>query len=159
MREMFQHNGKDFYLVLIERDDIDEVWPFVSQGVHKAITHSDSTMDGDDFLEPLNSGQARLWVFMSEAKVVGHVITEIIRYPRKSLVRMLTMECKGGENGMVGMDLWSKFVPIVEEYAAENGCEHLEAYTRRGMVRSLEKHGWENQFNILTKSVDQMRLH
>ena len=159
MNEKFEHKGKDYYLVMVGVNDIDEVWPFVTEGVHQAITHSDSSADGDDFLEPLHNGQAKLWVFMSEARVAGHMITEIIRYPRKSFVRVLTMACKGGENGMLGMDLWHKFVYIVEEYAAENGCEHLEAYTRKGMVRSLEKHGWENKFNIVTKSVDQMRLH
>ena len=59
---------------------------------------------------------------------------------------------------MLGMDLWHKFVPAVEEYAALHGCAHLEAYTRKGMVRSLEKHGWTNQYNIVTKPIE-MRIH
>ena len=159
MRERFKHDGKEFYLVLVEPEDIKEVWPFVRDGVKKALIHSDSTMEGDDFVGDLNNGICRLWAFVSDGSVVGHMITQIIRYPRKSFVRVLTMECKGGESGMLGMDLWHKFVPIVEEYAARHGCGHLEAYTRKGMVRSLEKHGWKNQFNIVTKPVEQMRLH
>ena len=159
MRERFEHKGKDYYLVLIEPEDTGEMWTFVKDGVDKAMLHSDSVMAGADFLPDLKSGAARLWVFLSEAKVVGHMITQIMSYPRKSFVRVLTMYCEGGENGMNGMDLWGKFVPAVEEYAARNGCVHLEAYTRKGMVRALDKHGWQHEFAIVTKQVDQLRLH
>ena len=158
MRERFRHKDKDYYLVLIDQEDVGEMWSYVRDGVEKAMVHSDSVMDGDDFLNDLNSGNCRLWAFISDAKVVGHMITQIIRYPRKSFVRVLTMECKGGENGMKGMDLWGKFVPVIEEYAENNGCDHLEAYTRRGMVRALEKQGWYNQYNIVTKSIER-RIH
>ena len=157
-RERFEHKGKDYYLVLIDPEDVGEMWPLIKKGLDKAMVHSDSVMTGDDFIPDLRKGVCRLWVFISNAKVVGHMITQIIRYPRKSFVRVLTMECKGGENGMKGMDLWSKFVPVVEEYAEDNNCEHLEAYTRKGMVRSLEKHGWHNQYSIVTKLIER-RIH
>ena len=147
MREKFEHNGKEFYLVLVEPEDVGEIWPFIREGVLNAMTHSDSVMEGDDFLPDLHSGSCRLWVFISEGTMVGHMITQVIRYPRKSFVRLLTLECKGGEKGMLGMELWHKFVPTLEHYAVMHGCEHLEAYTRKGAVRALEKHGWE-EFKI-----------
>jgi len=158
MREKFQHDGREFYLVLVEPEDVDEVWPHVREGVQKAMVHSDSVMDGDDFLVELDSGKVRLWVFVSEKEIVGHMITELIRYPRKSFVRVLTMYCEGGEKGMKGMDLWSQFVPAVEEYALMHGCSHLEAYTRKGMVRALEPHGWDHTYSIVTKPIE-MRMH
>ena len=158
VRERFEHEGQEFYIVLVEPEDVDEVWPFVREGVLKAMAHSDSVMEGEDFYPQLINGKSRLWVFVSEKEVVGHMITEVIRYPRKSFVRVLTMECSGGEKGMLGMELWSKFVPAVEEYAMFHGCSHLEAYTRRGMVKALEKHGWDNQYNIVTKQIEQ-RIH
>ena len=158
MREKFLHEGQEFYLVLVEPEDVEEVWPHVREGVQKAMLHSDSVMDGDDFLVELNNGKVRLWVFISEKEIVGHMITELVRYPRKSFVRVLTMYCEGGEKGMKGMDLWSQFVPAVEEYALMHGCSHLEAYTRRGMVRALEPHGWDHTYSIVTKQIE-MRMH
>ena len=158
MRERFEHEGQEFYLVLVEPEDTEEVWPHVSEGVQKAMVHSDSVMDGDDFVPELLDGKVRLWVFVSEKEIVGHMITELIRYPRKSFVRVLTMECKGGEKGMLGMELWSKFVPAVEEYAMMHGCAHLEAYTRKGMVRALEPKGWEHEYSIVTKQIET-RIH
>lgn len=158
MRERFEHNGENYYLVLVEPEDVEEVWDHVRDGVQKAMVHSDSVQEGDDFVPELIDGKVRLWVFISEKVIVGHMITELIRYPRKSFVRVLTMQCDGGEKGMLGMDLWHKFVPVVEEYAALHGCAHLEAYTRKGMVRSLEKHGWTNQYNIVTKPIET-RIH
>ena len=159
MRDRFEHEGQEFYLVLVEPEDVSEVWPHVREGVQKAMVHSDSVMAGDDFVPELMDGKVRLWAFVSEKEIVGHMITELIRYPRKSFVRVLTMECSGGEKGMLGMELWSKFVPAVEEYAMMHGCSHLEAYTRKGMVRSLEKHGWTSQYNIVTKPITEMRMH
>ena len=158
MKERFEHEGQEFYLVLVEPEDVEEVWPHVREGVQKAMLHSDSVMAGDDFLVELNNGKVRLWVFISEKEIVGHMITELIRYPRKSFVRVLTMECSGGEKGMTGMDLWAKFVPTVEEYALMHGCSHLEAYTRKGMVRALEPKGWKHEYSIVTKQIET-RIH
>jgi len=159
MRQLFEHKGKEYFLILIEPEDVGEVWPFVSNGVSEAMLHSDSTMEGEDFLPELQNGKVRLWAFVSDGQIVGHMITELIRYPRKSFVRVLTMYCEGGEKGMKGMDLWSRFVPVVEDYAAMHGCAHLEAYTRKGMVRALEPHGWEHEFSIVTKQIENMRIH
>ena len=158
VRERFEHEGQDYYLVLVEPEDVEEVWSHVREGVQKAMLHSDSVMDGDDFVPELLDGKVRLWVFVSEKEIVGHMITELIRYPRKSFVRVLTMECSGGEKGMLGMELWSKFVPAVEEYAMMHGCSHLEAYTRKGMVRALEPKGWEHEYSIVTKQLET-RIH
>jgi hypothetical protein len=153
MRQRFEHNGREFYLVRVDQEDVEEAWPHVRDSVHRAWLHSDSVQEGDDFLGDLRDGICDLWMFISEGKAVGHMITQVVEYPRKTLLRVLTMECQGGEKGMLGMDLWAKFVPIVEEYALQRGCVHLEAYTRRGMARALQKHGWENQFNIVTKQI------
>jgi hypothetical protein len=153
MRQRFEHNGREFYLVRVDQEDVEEAWPHVRDSVHRAWLHSDSVQEGDDFLGDLRDGICDLWMFISEGKAVGHMITQVVEYPRKTLLRVLTMECQGGEKGMLGMDLWAKFVPIVEEYALMRGCAHLEAYTRRGMARALQKHGWENQFNIVTKQI------
>ena len=158
VRERFEHDGDEYYLVLVEPEDVGEVWPFVREGVVKAMTHSDSVMEGDEFVPELMDGKVRLWVFISEKEIVGHMITELIRYPRKSFVRVLTMECKGGEKGMLGMDLWSKFVPAVEEYAMLRGCKHIEAYTRKGMVRAFEPKGLEHEYSIVTKQIET-RIH
>jgi len=158
MRQRFNHNDKDYYLILIEQEDVGEVWPLVRDGVLKSMAHSDSVMEGDDFLDDLTSGNCRLWAFVEGANVVGHMITQIIRYPRKSFVRVLTMYCEGGEKGMKGMDLWGKFVPAVEEYGHREGCDHLEAYTRRGMARALAPQGWEHEYSIVTKQIER-RIH
>jgi len=158
MRERFQHEGQEFYLVLVEPEDVGEIWPFVRDGVKKAMLHSDSVMDGDDFLPELHEGKVRLWAFISEGKIVGHMVTELVRYPRKSFVRVLTMQCDGGEKGMTGMSLWAKFVPTVEDYAAMHGCSHLEAYTRKGMVRALEP-DWKHEYSIVTKQIENRAIH
>lgn len=82
MRERFEHDDQEYYLVLVEPEDVDEVWAHVREGVQKAMLHSDSVMSGDDFVPELMDGKVRLWVFISDKEIVGHMITELIRYPR-----------------------------------------------------------------------------
>lgn len=155
MRPIHEHNGVEYYLVRVDKSDVPEVWPDVRDDVVATTEkHSDCSFDGDEFYDELMSGNVVLWLFVSNRmEICGHMITQIITYTKKSFVRVLSMECKGGERGMTGMSLWSKFVPEVEDYAKRNGCAYLEAYTRKGMARSLEKHGWKNQYNIVTKEI------
>ena len=103
MRPIHEHNGVEYYLVRVDKEDIPEVWDTVREGVHNAMLHSDASMSGDEFFDELMSGNVVLWLFVTnQMEVVGHMITQIIRYSRKSFVRVLTMECKGGENGTRG---------------------------------------------------------
>jgi len=153
VRNKYEHKNNTYHLVRVGPEDVEEVWGTVREGVAKSMVHSDSVMEGDDFKLDLLSGLCELWLFCTPKEVVGHMITQVIRYPRKSFLRVLTMECTGGDSGLTGMSLWSKFVPDVEAYGRRMGCAHLEAYTRKGMARALEKHGWKNEYNIVTKDI------
>ena len=68
------------------------------------------------------------------------MVTEIIQYPRKKIVRVITVAGKD-------MSMWYEFLPMLEGYAVRNGCSSLEAWTRKGMTRKLKD--WKHSYDII----------
>lgn len=142
-------------MVRVDEEDVEEVWDTVRDSVCRAMKHSDCSMEGDDFRDELIEGNCQLWLLVENAKeIVGHGITQIIQYPRKRVLRILTFEGKGGEQGMVAMKLWNQFYDDIEDFGMKRGCDHVEAQTRAGMARTLKKYGWNDQYHIVTKEIN-----
>jgi hypothetical protein len=83
---------------------------------------------------------------MKNNEIIACMITEIITYPRKKIVRVITLAGKD-------MDMWYDFLPMVEGYAVNNECSSLEAWTRKGMTRKLKD--WKHSYDIITKDIKQ----
>ena len=142
-------------MVRVDEEDVEEVWDTVRDSVCRAMKHSDCSMEGDDFRDELIAGNCQLWLLVENAKkIAGHGITQIIQYPRKRVLRILTFEGTGGEQGMVAMKLWNQFYDDIEDFGKKRGCDHVEAQTRAGMARTLKKYGWNDQYHIVTKEIN-----
>ena len=133
-------------VALLEAEDIDLVWDEVYQLIEKALMYAEGELVPDDIKKHLDTGDLRLWVALSGKNVLASMVTEIIQYPRKKIVRVITLAGKD-------MDLWYDFLPMVEGYAIRNGCSSLEAWTRRGMTRKLRD--WRHSYDIITKDLKQ----
>ena len=81
---------------------------------------------------------------MLDNKVIAAMITEIITYPRKKILRIITLAGKD-------MELWYDFLPSIEGYAVSKQCSALEAWTRKGMTRKLKD--WKHSYDIITKDL------
>ena len=155
MRNKYEHKDSFYHMVRVDQEDVEEVWDTVREGVIKAMKHSDCAMEGDDFRDELIEGNCQLWLIVKNAKeITGHGITQIVQYPRKRILRILTFEATGGDEGMVAMKLWNKFYDDIEEFGKKKGCDHVEAQTRAGMARTLKKHGWNDQYHIVTREIN-----
>ncbi|MGI9489039.1 MAG: hypothetical protein ACR2RF_24775 [Geminicoccaceae bacterium] len=84
-----------------------------------------------------------LWVAERDDAVAAICITEIIDFPRQ---RKCLMRYLAGD-----MDVISEHAPRIEAYAVANGCQVLEAYTRRGMARL--RPDWDQKYIILQKEL------
>ena len=155
MRNKYEHKDNFYHMVRVDEEDVEEVWDTVRDGVCRAMKHSDCSMEGDDFRDELIAGNCQLWLLVENAKeIVGHGITQVIQFPRKRVLRILTFEGKGGEQGMVAMKLWNQFYDDIEDFGMKRGCDHVEAQTRAGMARTLKKYGWNDQYHIVTKEIN-----
>jgi len=133
-------------VALVEAEDIDMVWGDVVPLIEKALLHAEGELMPEDIKKHLDSADLRLWVALKDKDVIASMVTEIIQYPRKKIVRVITLAGKD-------MSLWYDFLPMLEGYAIRHGCSSLEAWTRKGMTRKLKD--WKHSYDIITKDLKQ----
>ena len=133
-------------VALVEAEDVDMVWDEVSPLIEKALRHAEGELIPNDIKKHLDASNLRLWVALENRDVIAAMVTEIIQYPRKKIVRVITL---AGKN----MDLWYDFLPMIEGYAIRNDCSSLEAWSRKGMARKLKD--WKHSYDIITKDLKQ----
>ena len=133
-------------VALVNSEDIGLVWDEVAPLIEKALLHAEGELIPEDIKKHLDEGDLRLWVALEGQEILASMVTEIIEYPRKRIVRVITL---AGKN----MDMWYDFLPMIEGYAVKNGCSSLEAWTRKGMTRKLKD--WKHSYDIITKDLKQ----
>ena len=133
-------------VALVNSEDIELVWADVIPLVEKALSHAEGELIPSDIRKHLDTGDLRLWVALEDKDIIASMVTEIIQYPRKKIVRVITVAGKD-------MSMWYEFLPMLEGYAVRNGCSSLEAWTRKGMTRKLKD--WKHSYDIITKDLKQ----
>ena len=133
--------------VLVTEEDIDFVWEEVESLIKNALKHSEGELQAEDLLPFLRKGEQQLWVAMEDGAIIASMVTEVISYPRKRILRVITI---GGKDGK-GIDKWYGFLPMVEGFALKVGCSSLEAWTRKGMARKLKD--WKHSYTVITKDL------
>ena len=133
-------------VALVEAEDVDMVWDDASPLIEKALLHAEGELIPDDIKKHLDTSELRLRVALENKDVLASMVTEIVQYPRKKIVRVITLAGKD-------MSMWYDFLPMLEGYAIRNGCSSLEAWTRKGMTRKLKD--WKHSYDIITKDLKQ----
>ena len=134
-------------VVLIQPDDLEMVWDEVVPLIEAALKYSEGEVIPEDLIKPIKIGKMQLWTALSEGSVIASMITEIVVYPRKRVLRVITIAGKDGR----GMSRWYGFLPLVEGFALSNNCSSLEAWTRKGMAKKLTD--WEHKYMVITKDL------
>ncbi len=138
--------GTNCKVVLIQPGDLELVWDEVVPLIEAALKHSEGEVIPEDLIKPIKIGKMQLWVALSDG-VIAAMITEIVVYPRKRVLRVITIAGKDG----YGMSRWYGFLPLVEGFALNNNCSSLEAWTRKGMAKKLTD--WEHKYMVITKDL------
>ena len=139
------HNCK---VSVLNPDEVEPVWKFVLPHLERAARYSDGQMEAGDFLPFLINGDMQLWVAVEDHECLAAMVTQIITYPRKRILRVIGM---GGRE----MKRWYPYLGMLERFALENGCTELEGWTKRGLLRLLKD--WKVSHMVIKKEI--RRLH
>lgn len=142
-------HGSSCEVGLVKPSHVDDVWMTVYDHLEKMYPHSEGELTPNDFYEELTSGQMQLWIAVDEGEILASMITQIIPYPRKTVLRVISI---GGDD----MDKWIHNLPLVENWALEMGCSSLELWGRKGWLKILKD--WECSYHVLTKDL-KGRIH
>ena len=81
-------------VALVNSEDIELVWDEVTPLVEKALSHAEGELIPSDIRKHLDTGDLRLWVALQDRDIIAAMVTEIIQYPRKKIVRVITLAGK-----------------------------------------------------------------
>jgi len=119
---------------------LDAVWPDIVRVLEKSVATSSGKYGMADIYDGILKDDYVLWVVLDQDEVVAALTTRILGYPGK---RGMAMDWLGGSR----MSEWLPSVQrVMNSYARDNGCTHLEAYGRKAWGRWLAKYGWEPEY-------------
>jgi len=136
-------------VVLVNGEDVDLVWDECESLIDMALKHSEGELISRDVYDNLIDNTMQLWIAMEHGETIAAMITQVISYPRKRVLRVITLSGKDGS----GLDKWYMFLDMIEGFALRTGCSALEAWTRKGMVRKLKD--WKHSYMVITKDLKQ----
>ena len=136
--------------VLIPTDKIKDFENFVSDSIEKALKFSGNHYNLDDVLKQLYEGKAQLWILWNDkrkTKYQGCIVSKILERPNTKSLNLFIV---------TGQDrkLWQDKINILEDYAKQQECSHLETYARPGWSRILKKHNYKTTHYLLEKKLE-----
>ena len=129
---------------IVQPEDIAHIWEQVAPLLDRVKEHSEGEAEPDDFLEPLTHGDMQLWIFTEESSLHSAMITQIIVYPQKKILRVISIA--GSE-----FEKLRQFNDVVELFAIKTGCTGLELWGRKGWKKLLPD--WESNYIVYTKDL------
>jgi hypothetical protein len=125
---------------MVPMEMVDTCWDQVEPYLAKACKFTYGRYNTDDVLEMINEGIYHLWVAFEpeeeNAKIYGAVVTQFMGYPRS---KYLSLTFCGGKE----FKRWHKpMISLLKKFAADMGCDGIEATARRGWSRLLASDGY-----------------
>jgi len=131
-------------LFAVDPKDIPHVWDEVKPLINKALSHANGEMDVSDVLTFLFEGSQILWIGIKNDTIFCAGTTEVVNYPKKKILRIITFASKTGHD----YELWKDFADTLENFGTKIGCSSLEAWTRKGLAKKLK---WDNEYSVITR--------
>ena len=124
----------------VPKEVIDIVWDDAKKLLEPAVETAKGKMTIKDVYEFIKRDIYNLWVVMEDTKIVAVVTTRVIQYPES---RALALDFIGGKK----MKHWlPKAQKVINKFARDNGCRHLEGYGRKAWIRWGRRHGWKEDY-------------
>jgi|TARA_R100000687_G_C6321948_1_gene105460 hypothetical protein len=129
---------------LVMPEDVAYVWDKVHPFLDRVQEHTEGELNSEDFLEPLTHGDMQLWIFTKDNEVHSVMVTQIIDYPQKKILRVISL---AGES----FEEIKYFQENLEVFALKMECSALELWGRKGWKKLLPD--WNDTYIVYTKDL------
>lgn len=127
---------------------VDHFWKFAEPYIKRALDHTSGEFTPEDIKQFAKDQYIQLWLVSEGEKVVAAVTTEIVVYPSRKHLRVITL---AGSNAPE----WTGLVDtILQDWAKVSGCNAIEAFVRKGYVPVLNKYGYVFKYSTVVKDVE-----
>ncbi len=135
---------------LISPEDVPYVWGDVGPMIARVTEQTEGEFEPDDYLESLARGHMQLWLATEDKEIIISMITQIIPYPQKKVLRVIALAGKNFK------EVHDNFIDILETFAIRSGCSSLELWGRKGWKKMLPD--WDSKYIVFTKDL-KSRMH
>ena len=114
--------------------------------VESSMVHSAGERTTEQILEQLTQGLIQCWVILDGDVMVNITLTEVLRYPNKMTLHIITS---------TGID-WESHKEEhreLESWAKELGCSSISVWGRRGWEKRLPAMGYEHVYSVFEKRI------
>lgn len=119
---------------------IDTCWKEIEPFMEKAANYTYGRYTCDDIYDSVKEHDYQLWVAFESSKIKGAVVTNVIIYPKR---KVLCMTFCGG----IDLKEWkAPMLALLQKYAADIGCDGIEATARRGWAKVFENDGYNQHW-------------
>jgi hypothetical protein len=124
---------------------VEPLWPLVRDYIRAAMRHGyDEFYAESDIRRDCASGNAQLWVACDAEGIAAALVSRIAAYPKR---RICQVPLIGGRD----MRRWLEpMQTLIEDFAREHGCTHMEGGGRSGWCRVA---GYQNIGPVLMKEL------
>lgn len=122
-------------IAFVPPDALGLAWDDARRWLEEPVGANNGIETVEDVAVQCLQGITQLWIVARGRKVIGAVVTSLIRYPQMSTLRMAYL---GGEDLASWVD---PLVDVMEQYARDHGCRGVEFSGRRGWKRLFRERG------------------
>jgi len=133
-------------VLLVKPEFIPDIWFKVKPLIDQALDHSIGELHSSDIMKMLLNEEEFLWVGMEDGDIKSVLVSEIINYPRKRILRIIIWTVDQESD----FDTWIKYLYKIEDFARTIECSHLEAWARKGLTRKLN---WDHEYTVISKPI------
>ena len=139
-------------LMLVTQDLLPQVWPQVE---HLFLENSEQweelfTIESIKF--SLHKGVMQLWTMNDRDEFMLALITEVLQFPKKTLVNLLFLAGSDLREGL-------KFLDCVEMWGRKQGAVTVVGAGIPAVARMLKSYGYEIKTVRFSKNISGMREH
>lgn len=127
---------------------VDRFWKYAEPYVKRALDHTSGEVSAANLKEYAQNGFVQLWLVSEGEKVVAAITTEIILYPQRKHLRIITLAGSNAPEWTADVDT------IMDDWARVSGCVAIEAFVRKGYVPVLSKYGYKFKHSVIVKEIE-----
>jgi hypothetical protein len=119
---------------------VNTCWPKIESFLADAADYTYGRFTASNIYDRIVEDGYQLWVAFDEDVIKGAVVTNVSTYPQR---KILAMPYCGG----VELAAWKDpMLAILRKYAADVGCDAIEATARKGWAKVFKDDGYKEQW-------------
>lgn len=133
----------------VSTSTLPSAWPIAATLLKPCVELLSGEYALEDVYAFVYKGLWQMWAVVEDPdRVFAVVVTEVVQYPRKQILRVVLL---GGEH----IERWLDLFKYIEDWAMSVGCRGVEAWCRPGMSKQLRSLGFVSNCTVCTKDLQE----